>query len=139
MGSISNKGRALAANQAPLCTRTHQIGSLLLVFATFFLTRLLDRSFPSCPDFSGYQVPTAQSRVGFDVGGSLVWPKRGYGSHLSLKIYVYDEDEIDGLKLLMYGRDGTITSDACLKGQWGTQVTSVFNLSIFTQRFGKLM
>ncbi|KAG7943077.1 hypothetical protein I3843_15G021200 [Carya illinoinensis] len=122
MGSISNKGRPLAAHQAPLCTRTHQIGSLLLVFATFFLTRLLERSFPSCPDLSRHHVPTALSHVGFTGGGSLFWPERGYGSQLSLKIYVYDEDEIDGLKSLMYGRDGTITAEACLKGQWGTQV-----------------
>lgn len=51
-----------------------------------------------------------------------MWPERGYGSHLSLKIYVYDEKEIDGLKDLLYGRDGTISTNACLKGQWGSQV-----------------
>ncbi|KAG6624320.1 hypothetical protein I3843_16G020100 [Carya illinoinensis] len=124
MGSIGNKGRPVAAQQTPLCTRAHQIGSLLLVFGTFFLTRLLDRSFPACPNFSSDRFPTTyQSLVGFSGhGGSLSWPDRGYGSHLSLKIYVYDEDEIDGLKPLMYGRKGTITAQACLKGQWGTQV-----------------
>ncbi|KAF5444631.1 hypothetical protein F2P56_033751 [Juglans regia] len=124
MGSIGNKGRPVAAHQTPVCTRTHQIGSLLLVFATFFLTRLLDRSFPPCPNFSSDRFPTtSQNHVGFSGhGGSLSWPDRGYGSHISLKIYVYDEDEIDGLKSLMYGRDGTITAQACLKGQWGTQV-----------------
>lgn len=140
MGSIRNKGRPLAAHQAPLCTRTHRIGSLLLVFATFFLTRLLERSFPSCPDLSRHHhVPTAQSHVVFTGGGSLFWPERGYGSHLSLKIYVYDEDEIDGLKSLMYGRDGTITAEACLKGQWGTQVNSVFNSAYLSKILGKLM
>lgn len=51
-----------------------------------------------------------------------MWPDRGYGTHLSLKIYVYDEHEIDDLKLLLYGRDGKISADACVKGQWGTQV-----------------
>ncbi|KAF5444628.1 hypothetical protein F2P56_033748, partial [Juglans regia] len=112
MGSIGNKGRPVAAHQTPVCTRTHQIGSLLLVFATFFLTRLLDRSFPPCPNFSSDRFPTtSQNHVGFSGhGGSLSWPDRGYGSHISLKIYVYDEDEIDGLKSLMYGRDGTITA-----------------------------
>lgn len=52
----------------------------------------------------------------------MSWPDLGYGSQLSLKIYVYDEHEIDGLKDLMYGRDGKISVDSCLKGQWGTQV-----------------
>ncbi|MBA0765042.1 hypothetical protein Gotri_014303, partial [Gossypium trilobum] len=33
-----------------------------------------------------------------------------------------DENEIDGLKDLLYGRDGSISSNACLKGQWGSQV-----------------
>ncbi|KAI3933787.1 hypothetical protein MKW92_038029 [Papaver armeniacum] len=44
------------------------------------------------------------------------------GNQLSLKIYVYEENEIDGLKELMYGRDGQITVDSCFKGQGGTQV-----------------
>jgi hypothetical protein len=35
---------------------------------------------------------------------------------------VYDESEIDGLPELMRGRDGQITPQACVKGQWGTQV-----------------
>jgi hypothetical protein len=48
----------------------------------------------------------------------------GYGTHLSLKIYVYEEDEIDGLKELLRGREGKISADACVKGQWGTQVVS---------------
>lgn len=124
MGSIGNKGRPLPSHQAPLCTRTHQIGSLLLVFTTFFLTRLLDRSSPPCSYLSPNYIPTPQSHVGLTPGGSLSWPERGYGSHLSLKIYVYDEDEISGLKPLMYGRDGRITAEACSKGQWGTQVIS---------------
>ncbi|KAI3779236.1 hypothetical protein L2E82_08858 [Cichorium intybus] len=42
-------------------------------------------------------------------------------SVLLLKIYVYDENEIDGLRQLLYGRDGKISADSCLKGQWGTQ------------------
>ncbi|TKY45597.1 arabinosyltransferase ARAD1 [Spatholobus suberectus] len=43
-------------------------------------------------------------------------------SQLSLKIYVYEPDEINGLEELMRGRDGKISEEACLKGQWGTQV-----------------
>lgn len=35
---------------------------------------------------------------------------------------MYDENEIEGLKLLLYGRDGKISADACVKGQWGGQV-----------------
>lgn len=57
-----------------------------------------------------------------DPGRPFAWPERGFGSYLNLKIYVYDEDEIDGLKELLYGRDGKISGDACVKGQWGTQV-----------------
>lgn len=125
MGSIGgSKGRLFAAHHAPLCTRTHQIGSLLLVLTTFFLTRLLDRSLS--PTFDHVSVSSGSSRaISFtDASGSvsLLWPERGYGSHLSLKIYVYDENEIDGLKPLMYGRDGRITAEGCSKGQWGTQV-----------------
>ncbi|XP_065630627.1 probable glucuronosyltransferase Os02g0520750 isoform X3 [Quercus suber] len=125
MGSIGgSKGRLFAAHHAPLCTRTHQIGSLLLVLTTFFLTRLLDRSLSTT--FNHVSVSSGSSRaISFtDASGSvsLLWPERGYGSHLSLKIYVYDENEIDGLKPLMYGRDGRITAEGCSKGQWGTQV-----------------
>lgn len=95
------------------CTRTHQIGALALVAATFFLTRLFDHASSSC---NPYSLSTVVD------GGPTSWPERGYGSHLSLKIYVYDELEIDGLRTLMYGRDGKISPDACVKGQWGTQV-----------------
>ncbi|KAL0016238.1 hypothetical protein SO802_003307 [Lithocarpus litseifolius] len=125
MGSIGgNKGRLFAAHHAPLCTRTHQIGSLLLVLTTFFLTRLLDRSFSTTFDHVSISSGSSRAISFTDTSGpvSLSWPERGYGSHLSLKIYVYDENEIDGLKPLMYGRDGRITAEGCLKGQWGTQV-----------------
>ncbi|KAJ0085646.1 hypothetical protein Patl1_08160 [Pistacia atlantica] len=93
MGSINNK-RIFTPYHHSACTRTHQIGALLL-------KNLL--------------------RISHN-GGSLSWPQRGYGSQLSLKIYIYDENEIDGLKSLLYGRDGTISADSCVKGQWGTQV-----------------
>lgn len=103
------------------CTRTHQIAALLLVVATFFLTRLFDHSLGPCSspyrnsfsDANQYSTPDDVVRF----GGS-----GGYGTHLNLKIYVYDEDEIEGLKLLMYGREGKISAEACVKGQWGTQV-----------------
>ncbi|KAL3638888.1 hypothetical protein CASFOL_016795 [Castilleja foliolosa] len=100
------------------CTRTHQIAALSLVVATFFLTRLFDQSLSSCSssyrnslsDGNQYGVPDDVVRFG------------GHAPYLNLKIYVYDEDEIEGLKLLMYGREGKISADACVKGQWGTQV-----------------
>ncbi|XP_030951593.1 probable glucuronosyltransferase Os02g0520750 [Quercus lobata] len=126
MGSIGgNKGRLFAAHHAPLCTRTHQIGSLLIVLSTFILTRLLDRSLSTTFDHVSISSGSSRAISFTDTSGSVVslsWPERGYGSHLSLKIYVYDENEIDGLKPLMYGRDGRITAEGCLKGQWGTQV-----------------
>lgn len=52
----------------------------------------------------------------------MMWPERGFGTHLDLKVYVYGEDEIEGIKVLLYGRDGKIEQRSCLKGQWGTQV-----------------
>ncbi|KAI8531449.1 hypothetical protein RHMOL_Rhmol11G0138100 [Rhododendron molle] len=114
MGSPSNKpSRLMGPHHNAPCTRAHQIGALALVAATFFLTRLFDHPSSSC---NSYSLSTV-----VDVGPAS-WPERGYGSHLSLKIYVYDELEIDGLRPLMYGRDGKISPDACVKGQWGTQV-----------------
>lgn len=50
------------------------------------------------------------------------WPERGYGAHLDLRIYVYLPDEIEGLMELVSGRDRSIRSSTCVKGQWGTQV-----------------
>ncbi|GAV76651.1 Exostosin domain-containing protein [Cephalotus follicularis] len=87
----------------PPCTRTHQIGALLLVISTFFLTRLLDQSLPAT-------YPVNLDR------------RTSFPGSLSLKIYVYYESEIDGLYSLLYGRDGNIDGNHCLKGQWGTQV-----------------
>lgn len=108
-----NKGRP---HHAPQCTRAHQIGALFLVAATFLATRLIsDRQ--SCP--------VDLSRPSLVSGGDLSWPQRGYGTHLELKVYVYDENEVDGLKDLLYGRDHKITAVQCLKGQWGTQVISL--------------
>lgn len=120
MGSLhNNKSRIFTP-----CTRTHQIGALLLITTTFFLTRLFDQSFSPCHSSSVNQDGIShRNHVHISDGGrSISWPERGYGSHLSLKIYVYDENEIDGLKLLLYGRDGAISADSCVKGQWGTQV-----------------
>ncbi|XP_057975137.1 probable glucuronosyltransferase GUT1 isoform X2 [Malania oleifera] len=117
-GSVNNKNRGF--HHQPSCTRTHQIGALALVAATFFLTRLFDHAFSPC---SSSPSAGQHNRLRFaDGGGSVSWPHRGYGTHLSLKIYVYDEHEIDGLKPLLYGRDGTISPHSCVKGQWGTQV-----------------
>ncbi|KAG5525202.1 hypothetical protein RHGRI_031770 [Rhododendron griersonianum] len=114
MGSPSSRpSRLMGPHHHAPCTRTHQIGALTLVAATFFLTRLFDHPSSSC---NPYSLSTVVD------GGPASWPERGYGSHLSLKIYVYDELEIDGLRTLMYGRDGKISPDECVKGQWGTQV-----------------
>ncbi|KAJ6953082.1 hypothetical protein NC652_004924 [Populus alba x Populus x berolinensis] len=124
MGSPNNKPARIFSphNHTSPCTRTHQIGALLLIATTFFLTRLFDQAIPTCPPSSLNNDHLSPNVVHVSDGGSLSWPQRGYGSHLSLKIYVYEEDEIDGLKELLRGRDGKISADACLKGQWGTQV-----------------
>lgn len=96
---------------------------------TFFATRLLDSS-TTCgnqPWRKNNEIDT-RSNVDHDAmqavfgKNSLAWPQQGYGSHLCIKIYVYEEWEIDGLKELLYGRDHSITADSCAKGQWGTQV-----------------
>lgn len=139
MGSIHNKSRLFGGapphHNSP-CTRAHQIGALAVVLTTFFFTRLFDQSSlsSSCPNsFNVHQSYNSRDDVvRFPNGdGSIVWPHRGYGSHLSLKIYVYDEHEIDGLKELMYGRDGKILPDSCLKGQWGTQVPILIISTLF--------
>lgn len=118
MGSPANKTR-LQHNTS--CSRTHQIGGLLLVTFTFFVARLLDRSVSSCSSPAGLDT-SLHSLIHFGNGGSLLWPQLGYGAQLHLRIYIYEEDEIEGLKELMYGRDGKISADSCVKGQWGTQV-----------------
>ncbi|KAF9687120.1 hypothetical protein SADUNF_Sadunf02G0060700 [Salix dunnii] len=125
MGSPNNKPArifSLHHHTSLPCTRAHQIGALLLIATTFFLTRVFDQSFSTCPPSSLNHDHSSPNVVHVSDGGSLSWPQRGYGPHLSLKIYVYEEDEIDGLKELLRGRDGKISADACLKGQWGTQV-----------------
>jgi hypothetical protein len=138
MGSPNNKPARIFSphnHTSPPCTRTHQIGALLLIATTFFLTRLFDQAFPTCPPSSLNNDHSSPNVVHVSDGGSLSWPQRGYGSHLSLKIYVYEEDEIDGLKELLRGRDGKISADACLKGQWGTQVISLKNQGLSLNNF----
>ncbi|URE20146.1 Exostosin family [Musa troglodytarum] len=120
MGSISrgrNLGPGAGSGALPvLCGRVHQIGALGLIAATFLLTRAFDRL-----SYGGL-ASVASSAALFERAGALFWPDRGYGSRLDLKIYVYEEKEIDGLRELIRGRDGRISPDACVKGQWGTQV-----------------
>lgn len=138
MGSIhsSKSSRPFTShhsNTITPCTRTHQIGALALIIVTFFLTRIFDQSLNS----SSFSIPTTTTSGEYrskndvvrfsDSGGALFWPERGYGTHLSLKIYVYDENEINGLKHLLFGRDDMISPDSCVKGQWGTQVISLFS------------
>lgn len=123
MASINSSNKStrffsLNPHHHATCTRTHQIVALGLVLATFSLTRLFDHSLGpgsslyhnSFSDANQYSAPDNVVRFG------------GYGTNLNLKIYVYDEDEIEDLKLLLYGRDGKISAEACVKGQWGTQV-----------------
>lgn len=106
------------------CTRSHQIAALAIVVTTFFLTRLFDQSLGTCSSSYQNTFPDVNRQYEGVVrfGDSGGWPKRGYGTQLNLKIYVYDENEIEGLKLLLYGREGKISPEACIKGQWGTQV-----------------
>ncbi|KAJ4700881.1 Exostosin family protein [Melia azedarach] len=98
MGSLhNNKSRIFTPYNHTPCTRTHQIGALLLVTTTFFLTRLFDQSFSPCHYSSlnlGGQLQQNLVRLS-DGGRSLSWPERG---------------------------DGTISADSCLQSQWGTQV-----------------
>ncbi|CAN7034820.1 unnamed protein product [Brassica rapa subsp. trilocularis] len=126
MASVSSsKPRNFGAYSysATPCTRTHQIGALFLVVSTFFVTRILDQYFSESNSVTPATDLHRTSSSGITIDkGIPQWPERGYGSHLSLKIYVYDENEIDGLKELMYGRDGSVKTAACLKGQWGSQV-----------------
>ncbi|CAH9101702.1 unnamed protein product [Cuscuta europaea] len=113
-------------SSATPCTRTHQIGALALVIITYFFTRLFHQSINPCSFFpTNYatdELGSANDVVRFSDRGSVLWPQRGYGPHLSLKIYVYDASEIDGLNLLLSGREGNISPESCLKGQWGSQV-----------------
>ncbi|KAI3672817.1 hypothetical protein L6452_38917 [Arctium lappa] len=120
--TINIKSRLFGPPTSTRCTRSHQIGALALIAITFFATRLLDQSFSSSTSpFHGDGFESNLIRFS-EADGSMRWPHRGYGSYIFLKIYVYDENEIDGLKQLLHGRDGKISPDSCLKGQWGTQV-----------------
>ncbi|CAD6235905.1 unnamed protein product [Miscanthus lutarioriparius] len=91
------------------CSRAHQVGALLLVAATFLLTRLFDRLL-------------------LDTSSSAPINPGRPSSSADLRIYVYAEDEIQGLRALLRGRDGTITAATCLKGdRTDKRGTSAFN------------
>lgn len=114
MGSTKyNKPRWTAAYNSKSCTLSHQIFTIVLLGFIYLLT-----------NFSLYQDRSSQRLIRIN-GGYLSWPDRGFGSRLSLKIYVYDEDEIEGLDTLLYGTDLNLTVDDCDKGRWGTQVRSL--------------
>ncbi|KAG0476639.1 hypothetical protein HPP92_013480 [Vanilla planifolia] len=107
------------------CGRLHLIGSLALVVSTFLFTRSVDHLYvipvsTSSSSPVAYGVDEA-SRFS-DRASALSCPNGGDGNLLSLKIYVYEEGEVDGLRELMHGRDGKISVNSCVKGQWGTQV-----------------
>ncbi|KAL9251768.1 putative glucuronoxylan glucuronosyltransferase IRX7 [Drosera capensis] len=117
MGSPTTKFRH------PSSLLRHHLRSILLVFTTFILTHLLDRI------STGYWCPFAARNHGspefIGFGGddeSRFWMDRRDGSGLDMRVYVYDEDEIVGLRGLLYGRDGRTLAESCVKGQWGTQV-----------------
>jgi len=99
------------------CSRAHQVGALLLVAATFLLTRLFDRLFLDASSPSSPSFPLSAARPA--------------SPSADLRIYVYSEDEIQGLRALLRGRDGTVAAATCLKGQWGTQVYLQPHLLLF--------
>jgi hypothetical protein len=128
MGTVTkNKG---GFSSPSTCNRNHLVGALGIAVLTFFATRLLDQAVGPC----NIQSRSHESRSNAEnrqYGGTLQdvfgkssagWPEQGYGFQLSLKIYVYEEWEVDGLKELLRGRDHSVASDSCEKGQWGTQV-----------------
>ncbi|KAL8167606.1 hypothetical protein V2J09_009105 [Rumex salicifolius] len=123
METVNKIGSFVLPHQPASCNSAHLIVALVLVVTTSFLSRFLHHSFSPCsflqPPFG---VVSSDVTIGFHSDGSISWPERGFGSYLNLKIYVYDENEIDGLKALMYGCNGSITADDCVQGQWGTQV-----------------
>ncbi|XP_015697732.1 probable glucuronosyltransferase Os03g0107900 [Oryza brachyantha] len=101
-------------HHAPSCTRAHQAAGLLLVAATFFLTRLLDRG----PLSLSLSAPPPRCAGAAALYSPWPQPQR----QRDLRIYVYAEDEVDGLRALLRGRDDDVPAATCLKGQWGTQV-----------------
>lgn len=111
-------GGGLQSNQ---CNRMHQIGAFFLIIITVYITKLFDQS----SSLISQRLSSNPADAPLFSGGSLYWPNRGYGSEISLKIYVYKETEIDGLTELMRGREGKIDLASCVKGQWGTQVECV--------------
>ncbi|RZC63444.1 hypothetical protein C5167_025199 [Papaver somniferum] len=118
MSSLNKTRNNFSSNNHSVCTRTNQILALILITTTFFLTRIFNQYCAN--NYSSSAINKSSSHDLYFINNG--WPNRGFGNQLSLKIYVYEENEIDGLKELMYGRDCQITVDSCLKGQWGTQV-----------------
>ncbi|KAK9748855.1 hypothetical protein RND81_02G085500 [Saponaria officinalis] len=116
------KPRQLHHHNHHTCTRTHQIGALALIATTFFTTRFFFTDHSLSPPLTAHASLDNVAAVRFDPGRPFSWPEIGYGSYLRVKIYVYGEDEVDGLKELLYGRDRRISPESCVKGQWGTQV-----------------
>ncbi|KAI5084038.1 hypothetical protein GOP47_0000207 [Adiantum capillus-veneris] len=109
------------------CSPFSFVWALALIVITFFCSRLLERPLSGCDpegkDPAGIARRNEQLGSFEEVfGKSVGWPQQGYGSFLSLRIYVYEEWEINGLKDLQSGRDHNIHPDSCAKGQWGTQV-----------------
>eukprot|EP00252_Welwitschia_mirabilis_P014913 TRINITY_DN32977_c0_g1_i1.p1 TRINITY_DN32977_c0_g1~~TRINITY_DN32977_c0_g1_i1.p1 ORF type:complete len:459 (+),score=57.24 TRINITY_DN32977_c0_g1_i1:257-1633(+) len=118
-GHSKYRGSALPS---ATCTRIHFGGGLGIAVLTFLFTRYLDQTLGTS-NSSNFSYDASRLDVSdVTTAGLFRWPEQGYGSHLGLKIYVYEEDEVEGLKELLYGRDHSITSDFCVTGQWGMQV-----------------
>lgn len=128
--ATSSKNKGGFSSQSTTCNRNHLVGALGIVVLTFFATRLLDQAVGTC-NIQSWSHESRSNAENIQYGGTLQdvfgkssagWPEQGFGSQLSLKIYVYEDSEVDGLKELIRGRDHSVASDSCAKGQWGTQV-----------------
>ncbi|KAK1323937.1 hypothetical protein QJS10_CPA02g00707 [Acorus calamus] len=123
MGSTGKRDHRITSNlHHPFSSLRQALAGLALVVLTFLLTRTFDRSSSPTSLYCSSPSDATSTAISVGRGGDLHWPESGYGSRLSMRIYVYEEGEIDGLDLLMRGRDGRISAEACTKGQWGTQV-----------------
>lgn len=107
------------------CTPSSFVVALALILLTFTCTRLVDEALSPCDrravDHSTAKY-TSYGTLNDVFGPRTSWPVQGYGTELTLRIYIYEDWEARGLKELMSGRDHKIDANSCVNGQWGTQV-----------------
>lgn len=129
--SATWNGKPRTAPATGLCRPLELLGAAVLVIITYSCTRFvleIPRQACQCGQNSRLILPQERGGYGEDrrlveiSGHELWWPERGYGVQLNLRIYVYDVEEIEGLRELVSGRDHSIAASSCMKGQWGTQV-----------------